>query len=167
MAMDGMQSDMDFEEGQSVSDSGVSNDATASNVVGVVYGDVGTTDLKCGVTAPLEKSEYVQIPHDKCGLVLGQVDDIERKTNLSLEGAKLISEGEAIDIEERVTAVLSILGYRDDRGLLQVPGTPFKAGSPVLRAEDDLIRKVIGIKENEKSGAYIGLLGADRGTDEA
>ena len=129
-----------------------------SNVVGIIYGDVGTTTFKCSVTGHLEKTEYVQVPHETCGMVLGQVDSIERKTNLSLEKAKLMSEGQAFNIEERVTAVLTMLGYRDDRGLLQTPGTPFKAGSPVLRAEDDLIRNVIGIKEDAKTGAYIGML---------
>jgi len=129
-----------------------------SGIIGIVYGDVGTSELKCSVMAPLENGEYVQIPHETCGHVLGQVDSMERKTNLSLEKAISMSHGEMIDIEEKVLANIVIIGYRDERGLLQAPKAPFKAGSAVTRADDDLISKVIGIKQKEKSGAYIGLL---------
>ena len=130
----------------------------ASGMVGIVYGDVGTAELKCSVTAPLEKGEYVQIPHESCGPVLGQVDRMERKTNLSLDKAISMSQGEMMDIQEKVLADITIIGFRDDRGLLQTPKAPFKAGSPVSRADDELIAKVIGIKHSEKTGAYIGVL---------
>ena len=133
-------------------------DASSSNVVGIIYGDVGTTQFKCSVTGHLEKAEYIMVPHESCGMVLGQVTSMERKTNLSLDKAKMMAEGQAINIEERVSAMISMLGYKDERGLLQVPGTPFKAGSPVLLADDDLIRDVIGIKEDARTGAYIGML---------
>ncbi len=35
---------------------------------------------------------------------------------------------------------------------------PFKAGLPVLKAGDELIKKVIGLKESTPTGAYLGLL---------
>jgi DNA helicase HerA-like ATPase len=129
-----------------------------SGLIGIVYGDVGSSELHCSVMAPLEKGEYVQIPHETCGQVLGQVDSMERKTNLSLDKAILMSHGEAMDIQEKVLATITIIGYRDERGLLQTPKAPFKAGSPVTRADDALISKVIGLKHNEKTGAYIGML---------
>ncbi|MDO9537677.1 MAG: ATP-binding protein [Thermoplasmata archaeon] len=129
-----------------------------SGIVGIIYGDVGTNELKCSVTAPLQKGEYVQIPHEEVGMVLGQVDSMERKTDLSDDKALLMSQGEMMDIKEKVLAKISILGYRDERGLLQNPNVPFKAGSPVMRASEDLIINVIGIKHNEKTGAYIGML---------
>ncbi|MFO7618298.1 MAG: ATP-binding protein [Thermoplasmata archaeon] len=127
-------------------------------VVGIVYGDVGTAELKCSVMAPLEKGEYVQIPHESCGPVLGQIDRMERKTNLSLDKAISMSQGELMDIQDKVLADITIIGYRDERGLLQTPRAPFKAGSQVTRADDELIAKVIGIKQSEKTGAYIGML---------
>lgn len=129
-----------------------------AGIVGIIYGDIGTSELKCSVTAPLEKGEYVQIPHETVGLVLGQVDSMQRKTNLSDDKALLLSQGEMLDIKEKVLAKVSIIGYRDERGLLQTPKVPFKAGSPIMHAQDDLIKKVIGIKESEKTGAYIGML---------
>ena len=83
------------------------------------------------------------VPHEICGMVLGQVDSIERKTNLSLDKAKLMAEGQHISIEERVSAMITMLGYRDDRGLLQTPGTPFKAGSPVLTADPPPVMRTL------------------------
>ena len=125
---------------------------------GIVYGDVGSTSLKCAVFEPLERNEYVQIHHETCGWVLGRVDDIERKTDLSLDRSLLLGAGEDVDIEEKVSAQVSIIGFRDDRDLLQAPRTPFRAGEHVHRAEESLIRKVIGLRHDTKHGAYIGLL---------
>ncbi|NLK25119.1 MAG: ATP-binding protein [Euryarchaeota archaeon] len=125
---------------------------------GIIYGNVGTTSFNVSVTGPMEKMEYLQVEHEQFGWVLGQVMDIERKTNLSLEGAKQIAQGEEVNIEEEVTAVVNILGYRDDRGLLQMPRTPFRAGQPVFKAKDDVIREVIGLEDKTSTGAYLGLL---------
>jgi DNA helicase HerA-like ATPase len=169
--MDGMQSNTDFEDetveslGSAHEDEEAEGFGTShgtedqpSGIVGIVYGDVGTSELKCSVTAPLEKGEYVTIKHQTCGEVLGQVDKMERKTDLSIDKAIQMSQGEEMDIQEKVLAMVNVIGYRDDRGLLQTPKVPFKAGTPVIRAEDSLITKVIGIKHNDKTGAYIGML---------
>lgn len=126
--------------------------------VGMIYGNVGTLQFNCGVTAPLEKMEYVQVQHELVGWVLGQVSEIERKTNLTMDGVEQLQHGSPIPIEEKETAVVSIVGYRDDRNLLQVPRTPLKAGSIVFRADEELIKKVVGIEEHKDTGAYIGLL---------
>ncbi|MCK4444850.1 MAG: ATP-binding protein [Thermoplasmata archaeon] len=130
----------------------------------MIYGDIGPTKFKCSVIAPAEKNEFVQVHHETCGMVLGRVDQIERKTDLSIEKAHLLAKGEHIPIEEMVSASIAIVGYRDERNLLQVPRTPFKAGEPVEKANEDLIRKVIGLKEDRKTGAYVGML---RGHDVA
>jgi hypothetical protein len=152
----------DFREDGTVEDASPSYDEPhyhdESGVIGIVYGDVGTSELKCSVIAPLEKGEYVQIPHETCGLVLGQVDRMERKTNLSLEKAISMSQGEIMDIQDKVLADIRVIGYRDEMGLLQTPRAPFKAGTQVSRADSGLISKVIGIKHSEKTGAYIGML---------
>jgi DNA helicase HerA-like ATPase len=126
--------------------------------VGIIYGDVGTSSFNLSVTGNLEKMEYVQVEHDSDGWVLGQVSDMQRKTDLSLDRARMMSQGEDVAIHEKVTAHIDIIGYRDPRGLLQVPRTPFKAGHPVYRAKDEVIKRVIGLKENTPTGAYIGML---------
>jgi len=126
--------------------------------VGVIYGDIGTMMFKCSLIAPLDRNEFVQVRHWQSGMVLGRVEEVERKTDLSLEKAQLVSGGEDIPIEERVSAKIAVIGYRDDRGLLQVPRTPFKAGEAVCKADDTLIRQVVGLLDSEKKGAYLGLL---------
>jgi DNA helicase HerA-like ATPase len=136
----------------------VSSGHSDNNCVGIIYGDIGTTSLRCSVTSFLEKNDYVQVPHESCGLVLGRIDELERKTDLSLERAQELSAGMDVDVQEKVSAVISIIGYRDRRHLLQVPHTPFRAGEMVFRADEKLITKVLGLKHDEKKGAYIGML---------
>jgi len=126
--------------------------------VGMIYGNVGTLTFNIGVTGPLEKMEYVQVKHDMVGWVLGQVSELERKTSLTIDGVVEMQEGTPVNIDEKETAVISVIGYRDDRNLLQVPRTPLKAGEIVYRADEELIKKVVGIFENKDTGAYIGLL---------
>jgi len=129
--MDGMQSNADFNEDEAESfGSDQEEESLPGDIVGIVYGDIGTAELKCSVTAPLEKGEYVKIKHQTCGDVLGQIDKMERKTDLSLDRAIQMSEGEQMDIQEKVLAMINIIGYRDERGLLQAPKVPFKAGTP-------------------------------------
>jgi len=127
-------------------------------LVGVIYGDVGSTSFRVAVLSSLERNEFVQVHHETCGTVLGRVDDVELKTDLSLERAHLIGNGDPPDVVEKVSAAISVIGYRDDRGLLQVPRTPFRGGEPVRRAETRTIREVLGLREDKRHGAYIGLL---------
>jgi len=126
--------------------------------IGVIYGDVGSTAFRSSVITTVERNEFVQVHHETCGTVLGRVDEVERKTDLSLERAQLVGDGESIDVQEKVAAQVSVIGYRDDRGLLQVPRTPFRAGEPVHRADTATIREVLGLSEDRKHGAYVGLL---------
>src|SRR3989442_14934676 len=124
----------------------------------VVCCDVGSTALKFSVLHPVERNEFVQTPHDMCGLVVGRVEEVERHTDLSLDRAQLLGSGEPVDIEEKMSASVAIIGYRDDRALLQVPRTPFKAGAQVEHADEDLIKRVLGLRDDRHHGAYIGLL---------
>ncbi|MCL2786257.1 MAG: DUF87 domain-containing protein [Methanomassiliicoccaceae archaeon] len=124
--------------------------------VGIIYGNVGTSVFSCRATAHMEKSEYIMAEHEDCGKVLCQVGSLIRKTDLSLE--KTLNMNGNTDIQEIISAQVDVVGYRDDRGLLQVPRTTFSAGKPVYRANDALIQSVLGLKMKEKTGAYIGLL---------
>ena len=126
--------------------------------VGIIYGNVGTTDFNFRVFGNIETMEYVQVEHQLEGWVLGRVSKMQRRTDLSLEKAKKINDGEDVAIDEEVIANVDVVGYRDDRSLLQVPRTPFKAGDHVYKATDTLIKDVIGLKEHSDTGAYVGLL---------
>jgi len=125
--------------------------------VGVTFGDVGTTSLKFNVSSPVDKGEYVQIAHPNVGWVLGQIENIERQSDLSVDKAKDLNEGKEVDIDDTVVAKVNIIGFRDENGLLRPPGNPFRAGEPVYLAEEELIRDVVGLKDLEE-GAFIGKL---------
>ncbi len=126
-------------------------------LVGITFGDVGSTSLQCNICNPADKGEYVMIDHPTAGLVLGQIDQIERKTNVSIEKAMELSEGKDVEIEETMVGHIHVIGYRDSRGLLKIPGNPFRAGEKILLADEKLIRDVLGLK-NDSTGAYIGKL---------
>jgi len=130
----------------------------ADGFLGVIYGDVGSTSFRFSVVGQVERNAFVQVAHDMCGLVLGRVEEIERRTDLSLEKAQLLGSGEPVDIEEKVAASVAVIGYRDDRDLLQTPRTPFKAGEPVWRADEEVIKRVLGLRDDKVHGAYVGLL---------
>jgi len=124
--------------------------------VGTIYGNVGTSSFNCRVTAHVERAEYVMVNHADYGNVLCQVGNLIRKTDLSLEKSANITSNTVID--EMISANIDVIGYRDDRGLLQTPRTTFSAGSKVQRASSTLIQRVLGLKSGAKIGAYVGLL---------
>lgn len=126
----------------------------APEVVGTIYGNVGTSSFECRVSAHLERSEYVAVEHEDCGTVLCQVGSLVRKTDLSLER----SADPCAEIGETVSAHVEVVGYRDGRGLLLTPRTTFRAGARVLRADAELVQSVLGLRVNPKTDAYIGLL---------
>ncbi|HTY47192.1 MAG TPA: ATP-binding protein [Methanomassiliicoccales archaeon] len=128
------------------------------DAVGIIYGNVGTTEFYFRVFGDIETMEYVEVEHQHEGWVLGRVTSMERKTDLSLEKAKKIEDGEDVPIDEIVIGRVDVVGFRDDRGLLQVPRTPFRAGDHVYKAKGNLIKDVIGLRENTDTGAYVGLL---------
>ncbi len=133
------------------------DDSNGGELVGITYGDVGTTMLQCNICTPVDRGEYVMIQHPTAGNVLGRVDSIERRTNVSIEKAMELSEGKDVEIEESMIGHVHVIGYRDQRGLLQIPSNPFRAGEKIYFAEEKLIRDVLGLK-NDDTGAYIGKL---------
>ncbi len=132
-------------------------DKDSKPMVGITFGDVGTTSLKCNLCRPLDKGEYVMMAHPTADMVLGQVENVERKTNVSMEMAMELSMGEDVDIEETVIATVNVIGYRDNRGILKTPGNPFRAGEKIYIAKDHLIKEVLGLKDDH-TGAYVGKL---------
>ena len=60
--------------------------------------------------------------------------------------------------EGNVSASVIIFGYRDKRGVLQLPATPLIAGKPVFLAENELLKDVVGLVRSRETGAYVGKL---------
>lgn len=126
--------------------------------IGIIFGNVGTSSFNIMLTGPVDKLEYVQTEHEHHGWILGQIMEIERKTDLSLERVPELKKGTRIDIEEKEIAQVNLIGFRDERSLLQSPKTPLKAGSIVYKGSEELIKSIIGLEEHTDTGAYIGLL---------
>ena len=118
---------------------------------------VDTALLTVRFSSPMADVIHVQMWHHKHGWVLGQIEKLERRSTLSIDKAYQITNGDEVDFEERISATVAVIGYRDDNNLLQAPRAPFKAGTKVYRAVDKLIMDVLGLKET-KAGAYIGML---------
>lgn len=129
------------------------------DIVGYIYGDVGSTSINFAVNGEnVKKFDYICAPH-KEGEMLVQVMDIVQHSDLKFdEAAKLTKNEERPVIKADVSAIGDVIGYRDTKGNIQVPRTPFDAGTELVRADDDLIRSVLGLTAAKENGAYIGLL---------
>jgi len=128
-------------------------------IVGFIYGDVGATEFNFTVNGQsIRKFDYIYAPH-KEGNMLAQVMDIKQLSDLKFEDAvSMASYDDLPHIKNNVSAFADVIGYRDKKGLLQSPRTPFDAGSSIVRANEDLIRQVLGLNAAKENGAYIGLL---------
>ncbi|WP_174591427.1 ATP-binding protein [Methanocella conradii] len=110
--------------------------------VGVIFGETGSHTFKFMVTDPaLRRTDYVKVWHSTDGWVLCQVMSMTRS-----EGA---------NNKDRVIASVTVIGVRDQQGLLRAPMTPFRPGDRVYKAEEELIVETLGLSEG---GAYLGLL---------
>ena len=126
--------------------------------VGILYGDIHPTVVNCSVSGKLRQGDYVRLKHHEDGWVLGKVDAIGAKTNLSIEKSYQIMEGNNVEIQQTVSAQIVIIGYLDQKHILQYPRTPFLAGTPVYLADDEFISATLNISSSKKGRAYIGLI---------
>jgi len=128
-------------------------------IVGYIYGDVGSTEFNFAVNGQnLRKFDYIFAPH-KEGNMLAQVMDIRQHSDLRFEDATgYMSREEIPTIKASLSAFADVIGYRDKKGLLQSPRSPFSAGTAIMRANETLIRHVLGLNASKQNGAYIGLL---------
>jgi DNA helicase HerA-like ATPase len=130
-----------------------------NGTIGIIYGDVGSTEFNFTVDGHnLRKFDYVTAPH-KEGYILAQVMDIKRYSDLRFQDAITLKSNEELpNIKSNISAYADVIGYRDRRGYLQAPRTPFDAGGKITLAQEDLIRHVLGLHNDKTNGAYLGLL---------
>ena len=127
--------------------------------IGVIYGDVGSTEFNFTVNNHgIRKFDYVSAPH-KEGYILAQVMDLKRFSDLKFEDAiSLQNKEETPFFKSDTSAFAEVIGYRDKRNYLLVPRSPFNSGSKIKKADEGLIRHVLGLHADKDSGAYLGLL---------
>ena len=131
------------------------------DVLGIVFGNAGTYEFEFVITGNAERNEYVQVRHESYGWLLGTVQEVKVRTDLSDEGAKRIAGGEDVQFDRTVVGSVRIFGYPDGKGGINSPGTPVAPGAQVYRAADEVISATLGLNFR-KNGAYIGTL---RGRD--
>jgi DNA helicase HerA-like ATPase len=119
--------------------------------VGVIFGETGSHEFRLAVTDPsgVQRTDYVKVWHATDGWVLGQVMSMTRSSDA--HGASRSGD--------RIVAKATVIGNRDDQGLLRTPRTPFCPGDRVYPADDELIIRTLGLTQG---GAYLGFL---EGTD--
>ena len=105
-------------------------------VLGRIIGKTSTTSFKFEVSGDAKKFQYIQIPHKEHGEVLAQILEIEKDRDSTI-------------------AYCSVIGYSDGKSIRGLRD-PFEPGTNVLRAEDDFVKKTLGLSIDK--GAYVGLL---------
>ncbi len=124
--------------------------------VGIIYGSASSVAFDVAVAdGELKRLDYVEADQDG-QRVLAQVDAVNRRSRLSFEDAIAIPEGLRADADDQLSSAVRVIGYRDAQGRIQTPRTPFKAGTPVYRAEDRLVTAVLGLENAPDEGAYLG-----------
>lgn len=124
-------------------------------VVGVVFGNVSTTEFRFAVRDPtLKRLDYVQVDHPIDGALVAHITEVTRETNLSFDDAnRRFHDAPARD---HLVARARVVGFRDARGMLQAPRTPVPAGAEVRRVESALLAHVFGLRDTD--GAYLGVV---------
>lgn len=105
-------------------------------ILGKTIGKTSTLEFDFLVTGNAKKFQYVQVLSDD-NFVLGQIVEIEK--------------------EKEAIAHCIVLGYRDLVGILRNLRVPLELGIEVLEAQYELIKNVLGLKE-DKNYAYVGKL---------
>jgi len=130
------------------------------DAVGVIFGEAGTSNFKVLLSdsTSVHQGEYIKAWHEIDGWVLAQVLSITRSVDsFSIEEAKNGSRKDKS--ADKIIADVTVIGKRDNSGLLRSPTTPFSPGDPIYKANNELICSSLGLSGKEM---YIGML---EGTD--
>jgi hypothetical protein len=105
-------------------------------LLGKISGSVTTKGFSFKAEARVKKLQYIAVKDFEGKWILAYIDSIVKYASRTIAKAKVI-------------------GYRDSRGFLKSLSVPFEPETPVYTADEELIKKTLGLK-NE--GLYVGLL---------
>jgi len=105
-------------------------------LVGRIIGRTSPEKFQFEVTGIIRKMDFIAVKDPERHWILGRVEGI-------------------IQEKDKAIARVSILGFSDKRGNIRTPRMPFRPGSYVYKADDGLIKRVLGLKTD---GLYVGLL---------
>jgi hypothetical protein len=105
--------------------------------LGVVSGKISTNNFLFIAQGKVKKFDFIKLYHDEAGFVLCQVNDLSNEDNV-------------------ITCTCEVIGYKDAEGLLKVPKTTINSGIEIYKADDEFIKKILGLDKEE--GVYLGVL---------
>jgi len=116
-------------------------------IIGFVYGEVKPTSCEVLVENKqlAENGTYVKIHHEMYGWMLGQISFVRR----SWDDKRGI---------EKIIASVRVIGFKDQEGLVRLPKTPFKPEERVFKANQTLVKSILGLDSSGAAGLYIGKL---------
>lgn len=108
-------------------------------ILGKIFGKVTTKEFKFIASQEVKKFEYIQIYHAVYDYVLAQIIELEKN-------------------QDQTTALCQIIGYLDKKdNKVKSLRIPLEPNTEVLLAQDDFIKKLIKLDDNQTS-AYMGKL---------
>lgn len=121
--------------------------------VGVIFGETSTTYFKVLLSdsTSVHQGEYIKAWHEVDGWILAQVLSITRTGDAHNSENSNRKE----KMTDRIVADVTVIGKRDNVGLLRSPTTPFTPGASIYKANNELINSALGLSGKEM---FIGLL---------
>ncbi|MBI4155400.1 ATP-binding protein [Candidatus Woesearchaeota archaeon] len=107
-------------------------------MLGRIIDKTTTTEFKISLEQPARKLDYIKIEHKEQGMILAQILEIEKN-------------------KEQTIAICTVLGFRDKNKILKSLRTPLEPNSEVYKADENLIKTVLGL-EHAPNSAFIGTL---------
>lgn len=127
--------------------------------IGVVFGNVGSTEFR-SVLLDKDTSEldYIQVHHPTDGWIMGIIEKVELRSDLTHEGALMNLFGKGKEVTFKRVATVSLIGARNERNVLARPLTPILPSSKVFRPDPDFLKTTLGLGRERKDGTYIGKI---------
>jgi len=116
-------------------------------------GRVDPDGFNLAASAANVQRNYVQANHKMYGPSWDRCCPSSAGPNVSYEKAAQIVDGQNVQVVQQLIAYVDIIGYRDERGVLQRLPHAVPGGEVVTRAENDIIQSVLGLKPEGRSTA--------------
>jgi len=127
--------------------------------IGMVFGNVGSTDFKCVLLdKEVKELDYVQARHPTDGWIIGIIEKVELRSDLTHEGALMNLFGKGKEVTFKRVATVSVIGARNERNVLSRPLTPILPSSKVFRPQPKFLKDTLGLVLEREEGAYIGKI---------
>jgi DNA helicase HerA-like ATPase len=127
--------------------------------IGVVFGNVGSSDFRSVLLdKDISELDYIQVHHPTDGWVLGIIEKVELRSDLTHEGALMNLFGKGKEVTFKRVASISMIGSRNDRNVLARSLTPILPSSKVFRPEPEFLKSTLGLELGRDEGAYVGKI---------